>query len=617
MQRTHKKRRTKTFTGCWTCRGRHLKCDEARPGCHRCSSASLTCEGYGIRLSWGPAHTSASFQQPENPDKITNQSPHSASETPISSSRDQNENEIVHLNDQEKSQPRTCSALAQAIDLPDQRTPRNDDSLHLISPSIPTQFRGHDGSDIDDPQIQFSEALRDFEENLTREFNLADHPCIPPVLETSSQSNACAMRERDQDHCSNESIPGNSSDLPLASPAPLRHLDTLPDLPYQRQLLEHWMLHLVDSILPIPSHDNPLRWLITPIALYGARERSGSFSPSTALFHLICSASGSQLYRLNGIDKFKNLSISHQRVGLRHLRQSIFRQDEKQYLPLIAALSMCLIHETLTLGTPFWRLHSRGACSWIRRVPYSFWMQSKALSTAYQIFAGLICMIQLQVVFIEDEDTYGSLIEFNDPGDYYCMDKIYGLSHSTFNALMSLTNFQLRSRNQLSSSPRDLDLLEMELYLSAPSYPNDGHDEEVKCMTYHQSYMFYYASLILLRRSLRGVGASDVEILVERVFDHLDEMMKCTQRIFSPCVWPVAVASFETISSTLHNRSLRLLDFLTQRTHFDVWSGVRNLAIDVWNTRHASIGGSPVSDLCWQKIWLQLKTDGSPEILLA
>ncbi|EXJ76016.1 uncharacterized protein A1O5_00524 [Cladophialophora psammophila CBS 110553] len=40
----------KVKSGCRTCKLRHLKCDESRPGCHNCSTAGIVCEGYGI---WG------------------------------------------------------------------------------------------------------------------------------------------------------------------------------------------------------------------------------------------------------------------------------------------------------------------------------------------------------------------------------------------------------------------------------------------------------------------------------------------------------------------------------------------------------------------------------------
>ncbi|OAA42551.1 Fungal Zn binuclear cluster domain containing protein [Cordyceps fumosorosea ARSEF 2679] len=45
-------KRSKTFTGCWTCRSRHVKCDENKPSCHRCRTAGITCEGYSHRFIW-------------------------------------------------------------------------------------------------------------------------------------------------------------------------------------------------------------------------------------------------------------------------------------------------------------------------------------------------------------------------------------------------------------------------------------------------------------------------------------------------------------------------------------------------------------------------------------
>ncbi|KAK1658894.1 fungal-specific transcription factor domain-containing protein [Colletotrichum godetiae] len=46
------RRRTKTFTGCWTCRSRKVKCDETRPCCSPCKTRGLDCQGYGVRLQW-------------------------------------------------------------------------------------------------------------------------------------------------------------------------------------------------------------------------------------------------------------------------------------------------------------------------------------------------------------------------------------------------------------------------------------------------------------------------------------------------------------------------------------------------------------------------------------
>ncbi|KAI0384426.1 hypothetical protein F5Y04DRAFT_229293 [Hypomontagnella monticulosa] len=44
-----KKRGPRSRSGCWTCRIRRVKCDEARPICKRCSSTGRTCDGYELQ----------------------------------------------------------------------------------------------------------------------------------------------------------------------------------------------------------------------------------------------------------------------------------------------------------------------------------------------------------------------------------------------------------------------------------------------------------------------------------------------------------------------------------------------------------------------------------------
>lgn len=46
------RKHNKTFTGCWTCRARKVKCDEGRPVCRQCRQRGVPCGGYGVRLQW-------------------------------------------------------------------------------------------------------------------------------------------------------------------------------------------------------------------------------------------------------------------------------------------------------------------------------------------------------------------------------------------------------------------------------------------------------------------------------------------------------------------------------------------------------------------------------------
>ncbi|KAJ5308923.1 hypothetical protein N7508_004302 [Penicillium antarcticum] len=44
---------TRSYQGCWTCKRRRRRCDNARPNCQNCAERGVACEGYEVRLRWG------------------------------------------------------------------------------------------------------------------------------------------------------------------------------------------------------------------------------------------------------------------------------------------------------------------------------------------------------------------------------------------------------------------------------------------------------------------------------------------------------------------------------------------------------------------------------------
>ncbi|KAJ4246557.1 arginine metabolism regulation protein II [Fusarium torreyae] len=44
--------RPMTFTGCWTCKSRKIRCDKRPIACENCEKRGIECAGYGIRLQW-------------------------------------------------------------------------------------------------------------------------------------------------------------------------------------------------------------------------------------------------------------------------------------------------------------------------------------------------------------------------------------------------------------------------------------------------------------------------------------------------------------------------------------------------------------------------------------
>lgn len=45
-------RRSKSFSGCYTCRRRKIACDLGKPSCLKCKKSGFVCEGYDVKLRW-------------------------------------------------------------------------------------------------------------------------------------------------------------------------------------------------------------------------------------------------------------------------------------------------------------------------------------------------------------------------------------------------------------------------------------------------------------------------------------------------------------------------------------------------------------------------------------
>lgn len=52
MTTRNRKQVTRSFSACWTCRRRRVKCNGIGPPCNPCKKHKIQCEGYGIELVW-------------------------------------------------------------------------------------------------------------------------------------------------------------------------------------------------------------------------------------------------------------------------------------------------------------------------------------------------------------------------------------------------------------------------------------------------------------------------------------------------------------------------------------------------------------------------------------
>jgi len=68
-----KQKRSKSFTGCYTCRRRKIACDLGRPSCQKCRNSGFVCEGYDVKLRWSQPleFDKYGYQLPSKPNQET------------------------------------------------------------------------------------------------------------------------------------------------------------------------------------------------------------------------------------------------------------------------------------------------------------------------------------------------------------------------------------------------------------------------------------------------------------------------------------------------------------------------------------------------------------------
>ncbi|CAG9999968.1 unnamed protein product [Clonostachys byssicola] len=616
-----RKRRRKTFSGCWTCRAKHVKCDEAKPACMRCERAGVRCEGYGIRLSWTFLQDPSNFRPGKSPlrghpNRQTNDVGPNTAQSATSSASPSNSNSTPsaqtldvpnpvpqahnHSSDADAQnwgsdgplpqvagrhtrddQAIVTTPIGQATSIRDQQNP---EPASLPSPGeVPSQWDNTGGSSAASPWNAPQQSIQDGV--LARvEQSATIHSTELPYNDISWLPN-----------CHRSASP----DLAQVDRPGLRHLDTLPDPARQCKLLEHWTLLLCDLLAPVPGIHNPLRTIFMPLALEGAREDANNSTGSVALFHMICSACGFHLSRTETNPEsrriYGNLGLEHHNLGIAHLSQNIRSDDKNQHISILASLIMCLYTETITVHNPSWRLHIRGAVEWVNHTGLEFWHQTESASIIYQMFISMAILIQSQIL-PGDRSGYGWNLRYDlkSQPQPYMLESIYGISQPILQVIHAMNIIQQKAQ-QTAESPAstqtsdvltfDLDRLELELLLMTPRKPPSSMSHENGQLMYHHGYTYYYAALIYLRRTMKAVPVEEVQGLVKQALEHIEALETVTPQICLPLLWPLAITAFEAQDSQQQQRMLRCIDFFGVNTRMAQWERFGSSVRGLWAQR--------------------------------
>lgn len=593
---------TKTFTGCWTCRERRVKCDEEHPRCQRCQRSGWECKGYDLRLGWSQMPGSRPHRREFRP--LTVDVDHELSSAAVTAL-------LVELDGYsgddcaEKRGPFSVFSVSSCLENPDAGSV---DLLNLED-TLSTQ-------NVEDTQYTSSDLInppvgdRDKELASLRPTWDGLSPITPPSASEFNEESCTELPDpnyRVDDifinataHVVNHNNPENRLSEPSDHGRPVSNIcndgteisiwKSMSPLILPRpetELVHHWVVFLSGNMLLIDTADNPCRTVFLPLALKGLDASPTESNIHLSIFHAICASSAFSLSHLRHDSRYHSLAVHHDQLALRHLRGSLQRArclDE----PTLAAVLTCISAEAMSGRRSRWRAHVSGCLGLLQNEVQGDWIQSPTAARLLQSYLSLSSLCSLPI-----PERLMSLL--NGPSDFHHhLERSHGVTTPLVQYLAQITTL-VESRTQLSVE--ELDRLELQLYLNFPSPSNPNAPGSI--IVQHALNSFYYATIVYFRRSLRGALLCDVQDLIEKAIHELESVDALT-RDKGGCSynWASFVIAADCERPDLQGRMLAFFDRKSRH-------GIQNINIlceivqALWNRRTAA---GPYVDIQWQDI---------------
>ncbi|KAF9890817.1 hypothetical protein FE257_005388 [Aspergillus nanangensis] len=634
--------RHKTFTGCWTCRRRRLKCDESRPTCKQCTSKSLKCEGYSAKLQWlrpcvdpyGQKEPRLARDQFNQRRLLPTSNVDTLEEEEIDTALEQLEKadasdftlskgpfSVFKLGEKSELSPLSSyDPTTMRHALSDPGWPHFVENLDWI-PALPTGLALGDSGTL--PEI-----------NIESLSNAGFSPNIPPLGPDEPLTTMPGDRVIGKD-CDNRQIlgfvePGHGS------PPSMHHLQ-LERLVFQPTFLtiqiRYLLSHYTQNVLPIFSildnDETPWRNFHLPRALQCCSELEVTgTSPNSrqALLHAVLSSSAYNLQnRYLGTgqtdleQRWQSAASHHRLLAVKCLRESAAHPQaastNSEYKELLAAMLSMVTINVISGDTKTCSIHLKGCESLIiahqKNRPTGKTTSHILLSPPHADRHSLdLPSIPIFDHGVTDGRTYPlslgelqSYLEIDEtdaePFGSSC-ELIYGIP-SNLLLLLSRTCHLL---SQLEKNPSDpttkstSDELEDELLtwpvepavrrLDSSSSSSSSSSTSLlsssnRQILHHHMLSFHQAIVILFARRVRNMHRHHVQQYVRAVVHHLQQIehIKHSHNIKAgPVLWPAFVAASEAVSDDTRRDILRW--FQAIETHGVATSRETRRKLELW-----------------------------------
>ena len=597
------KSRTKTFTGCWTCRARRVKCDDEKPHCNRCRRSGWQCEGYGVRLGWSQTPGIRSHRRQVR-SSTTQSTPDlsSAAVTALLAELDGCSNDggaqqrgpfSVFSASSPGSEDQKLLDPGPRVDVSSLTDEREEGVTQLFSDPLDADSSTATSGDETEGLPQIGIEREPYPRSLPSINDLEKWSPLQPSRGPVEDDDAGALvpfppcrSKSDNPH----DIIGVKS-LPTNAPLVLPSITSLSPVRLSRpetELVHHWVVFLSGNMLLIDTPDNPCRTVFMPLALKGLETPPSESNIHLSIFHAICASSAFSLYHLRRDIRYHSIAMHHDQLALRHLRENLQRAKRLDE-PTLAAVLTCITAEAMSGRRSRWRAHVAGGLGLLENEIHGGWIRSPTASRLLQSYLSLSSLCSLPMS--------GQLMSLLDgPSELrHYLERSHGITSPLVQFLAQAT--ALIDSNRIVSTD-ELDRLELQLYLNFPSLSKP--DAPGSIIIQHALNSFYYATIIFFRRTLRHAPLVDVQDLVEKAVGELEAVDNLTHDRKGGCAynWASFVVAAECQRPDLQSRMTAYFDRKSRH-------GIQNINLlweivsALWQRRERA---GPSVDMLWQEI---------------
>ncbi|KAH7057350.1 fungal-specific transcription factor domain-containing protein [Macrophomina phaseolina] len=584
--------RNRTFTGCWKCRSRKVKCDEAKPACNNCQRIGAECSGFAQKFIWVEADSHV--QQSDGRRALHCESTWAGFPTLSPDLVDL----LVAQCDENYTRD---SALG-----PLQPVQHNPFFTFAVAP--PCALKAGAESEVELPLDLQIDSSVDLGMNCFAEL---------PIQDSSAQLQVVSSAELGMD-----SLAGLAVSFANQTP---HALEAFPDTtPAERSLFHHYVSHVAAIMMPYEHARNP--WKLH----YPAVARGRTFPDQAALYHAMLSQAAFNISNLRaGDDAMAATGCRHYAAAIRQL-MFVIGDNVNDFGALLASIMTLVFAETYCGESRKWRHHLQGA--------WELFEQYRACEPWKVTDFVCISIQSLNIIKIisETSNIAGSrsarnTVRINErSGDLGAIMSTFdfgftiGASPAILKCIAGISEFRKAGKgfgDVTTEAFLEETLAQLNICLRDTLGPmqqipqqeeTSREDEDAKHLhpSHAQRISFVYATYIYLYRTILNVPPQTVKDYVSRVFDNVSTFYACSCGNFS--IWPAFMAAVEATTDT---DIVSAREWLAWATSFGLGNraSVRRIVEEVWERRETQSRLSGIAQgmvaIEWRDVMQELDCD--------